>query len=82
MGDTFFERYFQGYYKAERKRLLYRLTGREKQHRSRKTLLPRVGTALYLYSDRAGGAQRTFLWEVPEIRAAVFCALRQPGKQN
>ena len=80
MGDTFFERYFQGYYTAERKRLLYTLTGREKQHRSRKTLLLRVGEALYLYSDREGRAQRTFLWEVPEIRADFFCAPHQPER--
>ena len=37
------------------------------------------GAALYLYSNRAVRAQRTFLWEVPEIRAAVFCVLRQSG---
>ena len=38
--------------------------------------------ALYLYSDRADETQPTFLWELPEIRATVFCVLNQPGKQN
>lgn len=55
-----------------------------------KSSAPRVGdgaaalgdAALYLYSNRAVRAQRTFLWEAPEIRAAVFCVLHQLGKQN
>ena len=53
-------------------------TGREK------CLLPGWGgrAGLYLYSDRALRAQRTFLVKAPEIRAAVFCAPHQPEKQN
>ena len=38
--------------------------------------------ALYLYSNSAVRGQRTFLWEAPELQADVFCALRQPEKQN
>ena len=53
-----------------------------------KSFAPRVGdgaaalgaAALYLYSSREVRAQRTFLWEAPEIQADVFCALHQPEK--
>lgn len=53
-----------------------------------KSSAPRVGVVLrpwgtvplYLYSDRACGTQRTFLWEVPEIQADVFCVPHQPEK--
>lgn len=53
-----------------------------------KSSAPRVGVVLrpwgtaplYLYSDRAGSAQRTFLWEVSEIQADVFCVPHQPEK--
>ena len=55
-----------------------------------KSFAPRVedgaaalgAAALYLYSDSAVRVQRTFLWEVPEIQAAVFCARYQQGRQN
>ena len=43
--NAFFERFFQGYYTAGRKRLLYTLTGREKQHESRKIITPGGGAA-------------------------------------
>ena len=53
-----------------------------------KSSAPRVGVVLrpwgtaplYLYSDRACGTQRTFLWEVSEIQADVFCVPHQPGR--
>lgn len=53
-----------------------------------KSSAPRVGVVLrpwgtaplYLYSDRTCGTQRTFLWEVSEIQADVFCVPHQPGK--
>lgn len=53
-----------------------------------KSSAPRVGVVLrpwgtaplYLYSDRACGTQRTFLWEAPEIQADVFCVPHQLGK--
>lgn len=52
-----------------------------------KSSAPRVGVVLrpwgtaplYLYSDRACGTQRTFLWEASEIQADVFCVPRQSG---
>ena len=58
-GDTFLERYFQGYYTAERKRLLYTLTGREKQHGSRKMFTPRVGRhCTFIVTGRSGRSER------------------------
>ena len=67
MGDTFFERFFQGYYTAERKRLLYTLTGREKQHESRKMITPGVGRCCglrvlrhctFIVTGRSGRSER------------------------
>lgn len=55
----FFERYFQGYYTAERKRLLYTLTGQEKQHGSRKMFTPRVGRhCTFIVTGRSGRSER------------------------
>ena len=68
MGDTSFERYFQGYYTAERKRLLYSLTGREKQQGSRKALLPRVGRrCTFIVIGRAGRSER-FCGKCPKYK--------------
>lgn len=68
MSDTFFERYFQGYYTAERKRLLYTLTGREKQHGSRKMFTPRVGRhCTFIVTGRAVRGER-FCGKYPKYK--------------
>ena len=63
MCDTYFERFFQGYYTAERTRLLYSLTGQEKQHGSGKPLPP----------GRAAGRVFTFIVIGRSGRSERFC---------
>ena len=67
-----------------KERAFYTVLPGKKNNTGRESIYPRVGrrAGLYLYSDRAVREQRTFLWEVPEIQADVFCVPHQPGKQN
>ena len=79
MGDTSFERYFQGYYTVERKCLLYTLTGREKQHGSRKMFTPRVGRhCTFIVIEREGRGER-FCGKHPKYKRPFFarCADRE-----
>ena len=79
-GAIHFERYFQGYYTAERKRLLYTLTGREKQHGSRKMFTPRVGRhCTFIVTGRLGRSER-FWWQCPKYERPFFA--RRASRDN
>ena len=83
MCDTFFERYFQGYYTTERTRFLYSLIGQEKQHGSRKLLPPgkavgRVFTFTFIMIGQTGRSER-FCEKCPKYEQpfSARCASRE-----
>ena len=59
----------------QKENAFYTLLPEGKNNTGQKNVYSPGGAALYLYSNRAVRAQRTFLWEAPEIRADVFCVL-------
>ena len=84
MSDTYFERFFQGYYTAERKHLLYSLTGQEKQHGSGKLLPPgraagRVFT--FIVIGRSGRSER-FWWKYPKYERPFSACRTSRGNKT